>query len=486
MNGTMNSAVTSSKKSTTAVSASDSKGSSTESPKIFWSLWHPKKTWVDILIGFFVSFLLPPFKLPKKAFVLVKKAKAEDDDSVLTAQELRHARLQHALSLRSNMSVIEKGATRNKSGGFYKWSQYAGCDIVEAKVEIKRNDRIFHDWGILDPTDEYIPDYSLFPKSKDVTMYVAFPVTILPRSINVPANKNEFGCLVLECNDVLNHLSKDIPLVVFFHGGGLTVGSPRFAERLDLISVGLDDTIKEKQAIEPLIYVSAQYSLSPEHPFPVAPIETCSVISYLLDLGFSLHVSGNSAGGYLALVSGLEAYRAHPKKSRICSVVAMCPMLNPSTDSLSFYQNQASSHACPVHYLRWSYRSYLELSESTDHIISTEESDLFSLLGRNSTRIEWRQSKWYSSKLRRLVEPYIDIPDAIGQDPNAPTFIVTTNQADPLHDGGVAMIDALRAVRATVIHCDDRGSHWIGTVTDPVAHRHLAISARELARVQTK
>jgi acetyl esterase/lipase len=438
----------------------------TDLPTVYWSLWHPHKTWLDIFVGFIVSFFLPAFKL-----------KQRDAGVVRSLQQLKDDRLQHALSLRKGMNQVMEGSVNNKSGGFFKWATVMGCRIVEAKVVIPRKDSIFHDWKIINPTDASIIDTSVYPADSNITLFVAFPVTILPDSVTAPTEVNNYGCLILECNEILTILPKSVPVVVFFHGGGLTIGTPRLGERVDLICEGLE--LSDGAKIDPLIYVSVQYSLAPEHPFPVAPLEACSVISYLLDLGYELQISGVSAGGYLALVAGLEVYRIHPNKVQICSILAMCPMLTPSTDTISFYQNQSSSHSCPVHFLRFSYRSYLNLPESIDQKNGKNEQDLYSLIGTNSTRVEWSQSKWYTSSLRRIVEPYIDVPGTLGSDKDAPTFIVTTNLADPLHDGAIVMIEALKAVGASVTHHDDRGSHWIGTKLDPIAYRKLAMAARD-------
>jgi acetyl esterase/lipase len=60
--------------------------------------------------------------------------------------------------------------------------------------------------------------------------------------------------------------------------------------------------------------VSVEYSLAPEYPFPAAIIDALSVVEFLLDGNPSrkIHIGGVSAGGYLALVAGFEAFRKYP------------------------------------------------------------------------------------------------------------------------------------------------------------------------------
>lgn len=309
--------------------------------------------------------------------------------------------------------------------------------------------------------------------------------------MELPTVTNEYGCLVLDNAYILAILPKDTPLVLFLHGGAMTIGSPRMSEGLELLVAALKEessTVKASKA-PVAIYASVDYSLAPEHPFPVAPSEVCSVVSHVLDLKYTqLHIMGVSAGGYLALVAGLEAFRgashhqANKARNSIVSIVAACPMLSPATNSVSFYQNSASSHFCPVHFLRWSYRAYLELpdNDSKEEKTSTgdhDESNLSDIFGRNSTEVAWSQSKWYSSKWRRLVEPKVNLPDNME---HGPRIILTTNKADPLHEDGVAMYEALKAAGARISHHDDRGSHWFGTRSDKLAYRNLTVALKNV------
>jgi acetyl esterase len=95
-----------------------------------------------------------------------------------------------------------------------------------------------------------------------------------------------------------------LPVVVYFHGGGWTIGS---AEQFDAITRELANT-------SGAIVVSVDYRLAPEHPFPAA-LDDCwsvlqSVAKHAVEFGGDggrLAVAGDSAGGNLAAVCALLA-----------------------------------------------------------------------------------------------------------------------------------------------------------------------------------
>lgn len=60
--------------------------------------------------------------------------------------------------------------------------------------------------------------------------------------------------------------------------------------------------------------MSVDYSLAPERPFPFGVIDAISVVEFFVksNPNRKIHISGISAGGNLALVSGLESHRKYP------------------------------------------------------------------------------------------------------------------------------------------------------------------------------
>ena len=89
------------------------------------------------------------------------------------------------------------------------------------------------------------------------------------------------------------------PVVVFFHGGGWVLGS---IDSHDASCRGLANRTGA-------VFVSVDYRLAPEHPYPAAADDcyaaTCWVADHATDLGVDpgrLAVAGDSAGGNLAAV----------------------------------------------------------------------------------------------------------------------------------------------------------------------------------------
>jgi acetyl esterase/lipase len=87
--------------------------------------------------------------------------------------------------------------------------------------------------------------------------------------------------------------------VLMIHGGGFTVGSTAFYSQL---------ASHYAASCEAAVYLP-EYSLAPEHPFPVAQDEVLTCYRYLLEQGFApqnIIVVGDSAGGNLALALMIE------------------------------------------------------------------------------------------------------------------------------------------------------------------------------------
>lgn len=103
--------------------------------------------------------------------------------------------------------------------------------------------------------------------------------------------------------DAAKKAGKTYPAVVNFHGGGFTIGN------------GTDDARFGRYVLEQCdaIFVSVDYRLAPEHPFPVAVDDAADAILYLIRSAKDLHIdpnklatSGFSAGANLAITSTMR------------------------------------------------------------------------------------------------------------------------------------------------------------------------------------
>jgi acetyl esterase/lipase len=123
---------------------------------------------------------------------------------------------------------------------------------------------------------------------------------------------------------------KPLPLVLWLHGGGFTVGGARDSVgptyATELLSLG-----------RPVAWASVDYRLAPEHPHPAAPDDALSALEYFAadsarcaSLGIdaqSIHLAGSSAGAGLAAVVAAEATARRGVAVR--SLLADEPMLDP-------------------------------------------------------------------------------------------------------------------------------------------------------------
>lgn len=99
-------------------------------------------------------------------------------------------------------------------------------------------------------------------------------------------------------------LAKNLPLLLYTHGGGFTIGS-----------INTHDTLcRELARLAGCMVVSIDYRLSPEHQFPIATHDAWDALQWLANhadrLGADarrLAVGGDSAGGTLAAVNAILA-----------------------------------------------------------------------------------------------------------------------------------------------------------------------------------
>ncbi len=102
------------------------------------------------------------------------------------------------------------------------------------------------------------------------------------------------------CEWVMSDRSRANRVVLFYHGGGYMMGSPKSHRTL---------TSKLAEVAECRV-LSVDYRLAPEDPFPAAVEDGVATYRWLLDQGYSvaeIGVSGDSAGGGLTIATLVSA-----------------------------------------------------------------------------------------------------------------------------------------------------------------------------------
>jgi epsilon-lactone hydrolase len=112
--------------------------------------------------------------------------------------------------------------------------------------------------------------------------------------------------------------------VVHFHGGGYCVGSPAEAR----------DWAAHLSARAGCRVVLPEYRLAPEHPYPAAVDDAQAVVSAVLGEAASdaVVVSGDSAGGGLALGAALVSPGTADCASRLAGCILLSPWLDLTAD----------------------------------------------------------------------------------------------------------------------------------------------------------
>lgn len=179
------------------------------------------------------------------------------------------------------------------------------------------------------------------PKPPGSSFTRSFPTSITRESIGSILNLHFY---VPRDFDEQRQRGKRYPVVVNLHGGGFTLGTPT------------DDARWARMVLQELdaIFVSVEYSLAPEHPYPAAVEDGVEALLHLAveadELGIDptkMGLSGFSAGGNLAFTIPMKLYtylEASDKKAvnqrstisrigstaipRVVSIVSWYPILD--------------------------------------------------------------------------------------------------------------------------------------------------------------
>lgn len=208
----------------------------------------------------------------------------------------------------------------------------------------------------------------------------------------------------------------NLPLLVFFHGGGHVIGS------LD----SHDEVARVLCAGAGCLVASVDYRLAPEHKFPAAIDDAFVATRWLAanagTLGADaarIAVGGDSAGANLAAVVALMARDAG--EPALVAQHLVYPVADYACQSASYRAYAAGYGPVTEAGMRWFQGHYLRGPDDVDD--------------------------WRASPLRA--------PDLSG----LPPALVITAECDVLHDEGVALAEAMAAAGTPVEHVD-----WPGMI----------------------
>jgi acetyl esterase len=197
--------------------------------------------------------------------------------------------------------------------------------------------------------------------------------------------------------------SELLPVVVFFHGGGFTIGSLDTHDAVcRMLSIDAD-----------CLVLSVDYRLAPENPFPAAAEDAIEALGWVWGnarrLGGDqrrIAVAGDSAGGTLAAVCAIEA---RDKNMSLALQLLIYPGVSAHQDSAS-HRRLAEGYLLDAKTIQWFFSQYL--------------------IG-DADRTDWRFS------------PLEAVP-AVDLEGVAPALIMVAG-FDPLHDEGVAYAERLKS-----------------------------------------
>lgn len=154
--------------------------------------------------------------------------------------------------------------------------------------------------------------------------------------------------------------SRDLPLLIYFHGGGWTFGSINSCSRFcDALAAS------GKTAV-----LAVDYSLAPERPFPGGLTDCIAAINYAFEhsseLGIDpqmISVGGDSSGGNLALAVALT--RLNPALP-LRSLVLFYPVVRTESDDTGSWQQYGNGLGLDSALMDAFNRAYLSSGASPD------------------------------------------------------------------------------------------------------------------------
>jgi acetyl esterase len=236
--------------------------------------------------------------------------------------------------------------------------------------------------------------------------------------------------------------SELLPITMYLHGGGFTIGS-----------LETHDAVCRMLCLDAdCVVVAVDYRLAPEAPFPAAVDDALGALAWVYGnarrLGADqrrMAVAGDSAGGTLAAVCAIDAAS---KRMSLCLQLLIYPGLSAWQDSAS-HRSLSEGYLLDQRTIRWFFKHYI---------------------ADPAARLDWRFAPLDA-------KPRLDLSDVARA-----TILVAG--FDPLHDEGVAYAERLKADGVLVELLDYQGMiHGFfnfGAALDVarVAHRDATLALR--------
>lgn len=154
----------------------------------------------------------------------------------------------------------------------------------------------------------------------------------------------------------------DLPIVIFFHGGGFVIGG------LD----SHDALCRQLCQASNCLVISVEYRLAPEHKFPAAPDDCLAATLWIRENATALGgdparmaLAGDSAGGNLAIVTALRL--AAMGQSQVRALCAMYPVTDHCRSGRASYAERGKGMGLTSEAMIWFWDHYLATPADAEH-----------------------------------------------------------------------------------------------------------------------
>ena len=231
------------------------------------------------------------------------------------------------------------------------------------------------------------------------------------------------------CRRYAPRLSKNLPAMLYLHGGGFVLGGLE----------SHDDVCAEISARADIAVVGVNYRLAPEHPFPAAFDDAWAVLQRLAGQFDKIIVGGDSAGGNLSAAVALKARDLGGPK--IAGQVLIYPGLGGDVTKGS-YLSQANAPGLATKDVVY----YRDIYKGGSHKFAEplRETDFAGLppafIVAAGLDPQCDDSENYAAKLRN-----VNVPVKVRQEPLlVHAFLRARHMSEPARESFSAIVDAAR------------------------------------------